>query len=121
MRVRKLSPTGDYQFGNGLLDFWIDQPEAVAQIVQTSFLLWLGEWYLDVTQGMPWFEGVLGKHNQATADLTVQDYALNIQGVTDIQNFSSSSDQNPRLYTASFLLDTIFGPTPVTIANETLF
>ena len=121
MRVRKLSSTGDMTFGNGLLDFWIDQPEAVAQVVQTSYLLWLGEWYLDVTLGMPWIQGVLGKHNQQTADVTVEDYGLGIQGVLDITNFSSSSDQDPRLYTASFLLDTIYGQTPVEIANQSLF
>lgn len=121
MRVRKLSPTGDMTFGNGLLDFWINVPEAVAQTVKTSYLLWLGEWYLDTSLGMPWVQGVLGKHNQDTADVTVLDYGLSIQGVADIQNFQSSSDQNPRLYTASFLLDTIYGITPVQIANQSLF
>lgn len=121
MRIRKLSSTGDYTFGSGLLNFWIDQPEGVAQVVQTSLLLWLGEWYLDLTIGMPWIQGVLGKHNQATADITVQDYILNIQGVTDIQNFLSTSDQANRKYSASTLLDTVYGPTPADVSNETLF
>lgn len=108
-------------FGNGLLDFWINVPDAVAQTLVTSYLLWLGEWYLDTTLGMPWIQGVLGKHSQSTADLTVQDYGLNVIGVTGITNFSSTSDQDPRLYAASFLLDTIYGPTPVQIANQNLF
>lgn len=121
MRVRKLSPTGDMTFGNGLLNFWIDVPDAVAQVVKTSYLLWLGEWYLDTSLGMPWIQGVLGKHNQPTADRAVLDYGLDIQGVADIQNFDSLSDQDPRLYVASFLLDTIYGQTAVQIANQALF
>lgn len=121
MRVRKLSDDGDMTFGNGLLNFWIDVPDAVAQVVQTSFLLWLGEWYLDTSAGMPWIQGVLGKHSQEIADTTVQDYALNVQGVTDIQDFLSNSDQTRRIYSASFMIDTIFGPTPVDIANRSTF
>jgi hypothetical protein len=121
MRVRALSPTGDYTFGNGALNFLIDIPEAVGQIVQTSTLLWLGEWYLDTTQGMPWIQGVLGKHNQSTADITVQDFILNITGVTDVQNFESAADTVNRKYSASLDIDTVYGTTPVQIANQTLF
>lgn len=108
-------------FGQSQLNFIGNTPETIAQIVQTSLLLWLGEWYLDVTAGMPWIQGVLGKHNQATADVTVQDYISNIQGVTDIDEFESVSQQDVRLYKAAATLDTIYGPTPIDVANSTLF
>jgi hypothetical protein len=121
MTVRKLSPTGDFTFGNSQLNFLSDSPEAVAQVVQTSFLLWLGEWFLDVTAGMPWIQGVLGKHNQATADVTVQDYLLGVPDVTNIESFTSVTNENRRLYTASARINTTFGPTDVQIANQTLF
>lgn len=121
MQVRKLSPTGDFTFGNGSKNFWVNVPETVGQIVQTSLLLWLGEWYLDVTQGMPWIQGVLGKHNQATADATIQDYINNIQGVTDISAFTSDDNQNSRKYTGEVTIDTVYGPTTVQIANQTLY
>jgi hypothetical protein len=121
MRVRKLSPTGDFTFGNGLQNFLIDTPAAVGQVVETSLLLWLGEWFNDTSLGMPWLEGVLGKHNQATADVTVQDYILNVQGVSDIAAFSSVDTQSDRNYTATCTIDTAFGPTEVQIASEGLF
>jgi hypothetical protein len=121
MTVRKLTPTGDYAFGNSALDLISNTPQAVAQIVQTSLLLWLGEWYLDTTLGMPWIEGVLGKHNQATADITIQDYILNVQGVTDISDFTSSDDQDLRLYTGEVTINTEYGETDVQIANQSLF
>ncbi len=121
MRVRRLSPTGDFTFGASQLNFLADSPEAVAQIVQTSLLLWLAEWYLDLTKGMPWIQGVLGKHNLATADVTVQDYILQVQDVTDISQFSSIAQEDTRKYLASARIDTTFGPTSIQVANSKLF
>lgn len=121
MRVRQLSPTGDFTFGASQLNFLANSPACVAQVVKTSLLLWLGEWYLDTSVGMPWIQGVLGKHNQDTADLTVQDYILGVQGVTDISNYTSVGEQPKRLYTASVVLDTQFGLTAVQVANQSLF
>lgn len=118
MRVRKLTDTYDYSFGNSQLDFLVNTPAAVAQIVQTSFLLFLGEWYLDNTQGMPWLEGVIGKHNLSTADATVQDFALGVQDVTDIASFVSVDTQTDRRYAANMDLNTTFGPTTVQVTNE---
>ncbi len=121
MTVRRLSPTGDFTFGQSGLNFLKNSPQTVAQVVQTSLLLWLGEWAYDLTVGMPWIQGVLGKHNQATADVTVQDYILGIQGVTDIASFESIDQQNTRSYKAVTTIDTLYGPTPVDVANSTLF
>ncbi len=114
MRYRTLSPTGDYTFGQGQLNFLINSPEAVAQVVQTSLLLWLGEFYLDLTVGMPYPEGVLGKHSKDQADQTIIAYIESQQGVVDIENFSSTINPNNRKYTSvSGTLNTIYGPTPI--------
>lgn len=121
MTVRTLSPTGDFTFGASQLNFLSNSPAAVAQVVQTSLLLWLGEWYLDVTVGMPWIQGVLGKHNEETADVTVQDYILGIQGVTDISAYDSVSQQPQRNYLSSATLDTLYGPTAIQISNYPLY
>jgi hypothetical protein len=119
--VRKLSTTGDFSFGNSALDLISNTPQAVAQVVQTSLLLWLGEWYLDNSLGMPWIEGVLGKHSQSTADITVQDYILNVQDVESISDFTSTNDQDLRLYTGEVTINTAYGETAVQIANSSLF
>lgn len=121
MTVRKLSATGDFTFGQSQLNFMSNTPETVAQVVMTSLDLWLGEWYLDVTLGMPWIQGVLGKNNQATADITVQDYILGVQGVTDIAKYASIDNQSIRKYSAACTIDTLYGPTDVDVANSRLF
>ena len=121
MILRQLSPTGDFQFGNSALDFISNSPEAVAQVVGTSLKLWLGEWYLDTSLGCPWLEGVLGKHSQSTADITIQDYILGVQGVTDIASYVSGDNQDARAYTATVRLNTVYGLTEVQVASEPLF
>lgn len=117
MRYRKLTPDGDYSFGAGQLDFYRDTPEAVAQAVQTRLLLWLGEWFLNVDDGTPYMLGILGKHSQTTADITIQNRVLETQGVLDVQNFVSTIDPETRRLSVSMDLDTIYGPTAVQIEN----
>lgn len=117
MRYRKLTADGDYSFGNGQLDFWRDVPEAVSQSVKTRILLWLGEWFLDTTEGTPFMQGILGKYSKETADVVIQDRVLSTTGVVDIQNYVSSLNPDTRRMSISFDLNTIYGPTKVQVAN----
>lgn len=121
MRYRKLSPLGDYTFGNGSLDFYFNVPAAVGQAVQTGLLLWQGEWFLDTSVGMPWIQGVLGKQTQAVADGTIQNQVVNTQGVTDISSYESEFDTVNRTMDVALKIDTIYGPTQVDIANQKIF
>ncbi len=70
---------------------------------------------------MQWLQGVLGKHAQSAADVTIQDYIINIQGVTGISNFVSTVNGDTRKYSASMILNTIYGETPLQISNQSLF
>jgi hypothetical protein len=117
MRYRKLDPLNDYSFGNGQLDFWDNVPMAVGQAVQTGLMLWLGEWYLDTSQGTPYIQGVLGKQTQAIADGTIQNQIANTTGVVDISSYASEFNTQQRTFSAQTSIDTIYGPTPVDIAN----
>jgi hypothetical protein len=122
MRYRKLSPLGDYTFGQGMLNFYIDVPAAVAQAVETGLLLWLGEWFLDTTVGMPWIEGVLGKNSQATGDATIQNQIIGTQGVTAISSYQSTRGNDvERNFNVEVGIETIYGPTTVQLDEEDLF
>jgi hypothetical protein len=121
MRYRKLSPTGDYTFGQSQQNFWINSPNGVAQSVQTNLELFLGEWYLDQTAGVPYFQGVLGNYSQAVADQTEQDYVSNIFGVSAIVNFASTLNPITRQYTITLLrIQTIYSTTVVTVIDTTI-
>jgi hypothetical protein len=136
LRYRQLSPTGDFQFGAAQADFLIDSPAAVAQAVQTSLRLWLGEWYLNVNDGTPYPESIIGYHSKDDADTAIQAVILgvaviisstnvpngfspgqSVAGVNGIVNFQSEIDPASRAYSASCVLNTIYGPTPYEISN----
>lgn len=118
MRYRKLSATGDYVFGNGQRDFYINSPEAIAQNVATYLKLWLGEWYLDVSAGTPWLQGVFGYHTKEESDSTLQGVILGLTGVVDLTNWESTRDPVTREYISiSAKLDTIYGQTQLQMQN----
>jgi hypothetical protein len=119
LRYRILSSTGDMTFGNGLNNFYINVPAAVAQAVRTGLLLWQGEWSFDTSAGTPYLGGILGKHSQNQADTTVQSQIIQVTGVTGIQTFSSGISN--RAYSVQTNVDTQYGPTPVDMLNYVYF
>ncbi|AOK62008.1 hypothetical protein WM29_23045 [Burkholderia ubonensis] len=113
MRYRKLDADGDYVFGGGDADFFVNVPEAVAQAVQTRLRLLRGEWFLDTTVGMPWATDVLGKYTSGIYDAAIRQCILGTQGVTEITSYSSSVDPETRALTVSATINTIYGTTTV--------
>lgn len=121
MRYRKLTEDGDYSFGQGQLNFWRDVPEAVAQAVKTRLLLWTGEWFLDTTDGTPYMLGILGKHSQTTADVTIQDRIENTQGMVNIESYESEINPDTRDMSVITTLNTLYGPTELQVENYVNF
>lgn len=117
MRYRKLTADDDYSFGNSQLDFYRDEPAAVGQAVKTRLLLWLGEWFLDIEEGTPYMQGILGKYSVDVANTTIQDRVINTQGLVDFENYESVKDADNRSLSVEFDINTIYGPTSVEIAN----
>jgi hypothetical protein len=109
VRYRKLSPEGDYQFGRGLLDHYIDQPEAVGQSVLTRLNLWQGQWFADQSQGVPWMTQVLGERTQQTRDVVVREAVLDTPGVSGIAEYASLINPDQRSFAVGMILDTAYG------------
>lgn len=109
MRYRKLSPTGDYVFGHSLADFLIDSPECVAQAILTALELFQGEWFLDLTAGVPYSTKILGVGTVPTYDLAIQQAILNVPGVTSIETYSSDLDRVKRKLSVSATVNTQYG------------
>jgi len=109
MRYRKLSPTGDYVFGQQQSDFWVNVPDAVAQAVSTRLRLWTGNWFLNTAEGTDWSGKILGNRTALTRDAELRQRILNTPGATQIVNYSTALDPNTRRFTASFQIETQFG------------
>lgn len=114
MRYRKRDENGDYSFGRGALDFQVNSPEAVAQAIQTRLQLWLGEWFLDVKDGMPWNEKVLGTGTSRLRDAAVRERVLGTTGVKSLLAYQSSLNSGTREFRVALALDTIYGPLNLT-------
>lgn len=112
MKYRALDPLGDYMLGKPLL---VNTPEAVGQAVYTRLKLWREEWFLDTTEGTPYNEEVLGKRDGRIPDAAIQQRILGTTGLTAITSYSSSYDGETRTLTVNAAIDTIYGPTTVTV------
>lgn len=117
MRVRQLDSNGDMRFGHQQFDFYQDAPEAPAQCVQTRLMFWQGEWYLDLSDGTPYQNGILGTNTELTADSVIRERILNTQGVLAIaeDSYNSQLDRNTRRLTAACTIDTAFGTAEVQV------
>lgn len=113
MRVRKQTSTGDFSFGHGAADYFVNQREAVAQEVLTALLLFQGEWFMDTTAGMPWLTKVVGRNTDP--DTVIKSGILNVQAVTGLSDYSSSLNNASRGLTVSCKIDTQFGTTQITV------
>jgi hypothetical protein len=109
MRYRKLSPTGDFTFGQQQTNFYVNQPEAPAQAVQTRLELRLGSWFLDTSDGTDWANSVLGVRTGLLRDPVIRNRVLTTQGITAIDNYNSVFEPNTRAFSATFGLETQYG------------
>lgn len=111
MRYRKLDKSGDMIFGNQQADFYRDQPEAVAQAVLTRLRLWVGEWFIDTTEGTPYQQAMLGAHKTKTIEPAIRARILGTQDVTSIEELSLTIDPDSRRASIAAVINTAFGST----------
>ncbi len=111
--VRALSPTGDYTFGQGNQNYLRDTPAAVAQACLTRLLLWEGEWFLDLTEGTPWWQQVLAQKNIGLATTVLRERILGTPFAVNILNFSVVFNNDLRTFSITGILVTAFGQIPI--------
>jgi hypothetical protein len=103
---------------------------AVVQGVRTRLLMFRGEWFLNLGQGVPWMrnetvsqrEAILGsKLDRAKAHAAVREQILATPGINRILALRSSFDPATRSLTITWRANTVFGdtdPDTLTIAVE---
>lgn len=114
MRYRREDANGDYTFGGGDNTFLTDSPECVAQAIKTRFALWRGQWFLDLTEGTPYMQSVLGKQHSDVYTLAIRERIQDTPGVLSILSFSSHYDETRRRVTFTSSVNTPYGQTTVT-------
>lgn len=110
MRVRRDDKNGDMTFGRDDENYWVNSRFGVGQLVESRMMLWKGQWFLNVQDGMPWATRVLGKYTSDTRDDAVQDRINATTGVLDIGDYNSQIDVQRRIFTVHANINTVFGP-----------
>lgn len=115
MIYRRLSATGDYTFGRNNLNFYTNQPEAVAQAIQTRLKLNRGDWFLDTTAGTPYNLSILGANKLNSYAPAIKSVILDTPGVKSIVSYSSYVNLITRAATVYCVVDTIYGTVTLTV------
>ena len=125
MKYRRLTTEHDYCFGRSQSDYLSDSvgsPDAIAQAIQTSLLLFLGEWWENTKDGLPMWQKILGSRTKkAVIDKIIISRVRQVRtpdgtkAVTKVSNVQSS--MTGRDYSFSCVVDTIFGKLAITNKN----
>lgn len=83
---------------------------AIIQHILQRLGIFLGEWFLDNTIGVPYFQQVLVKNpNQAIIDAIFINQILNVPGVTQVTKYSFTANAATRQLTTNFTAQTTTG------------
>lgn len=113
LRVRRLDANRDATFGHGAADY-LTGSAAAAQRVKARLLVLLGEWFLDTSAGVPWFnpgpDGALsimgGPRNLQFAEAQVKKCILETDGIKAITLFNMTFNSQTRKLTVSTTVTT---------------
>lgn len=90
MKYRKFSNEYDYSFGNNEQDY-ISDIDAAALAIKSKILLFYGEWWEDLSIGIPMFESIVGQMNTQNLRIAVQNLIqkriLEIPQIRSIKEF----------------------------------
>lgn len=78
--------------------------DQITQAIATKLRTFMGEYYLDQTYGIPYYQTILQKgSDRAYFDAVVKTAILSIKGVYKLQTYTGSFNaNNPRQYDISF-------------------
>jgi hypothetical protein len=116
LRVRRLDKNHDMTFGGGLRNI-AGGAEGTAQRLRCRLLMIQGEWFLDTSAGVPWWqpEGngvqpIMGaSRNLQYAEAVLKTAILGTDGVATLESFSMSFNGTTRNLTVSASGTTVDG------------
>jgi hypothetical protein len=113
-----LDDDGDLKIGTGIE--FSQGAAAVRQALQFRLGLFLGEWFLDLDSGIPYFQDFLGqKYSQAHARDVFRAAILETPGVKSIVSLVIEFDRSTRLMTVDFRVVAGFDDTEEEVSGTT--
>jgi hypothetical protein len=88
----------------------VDDTRQIMQNLAIRLRFILAEWYLDITQGIPYFEFFFVKApNQIQIESILKEEIVNTRGIVEITRFSADFNTSTRLFSVSFGARSISG------------
>lgn len=104
-----LDSSGDWAVSGGKLQLATERDE-IAQIVATRLRTFLGEWFLDVRIGVPWFSKILKKNpNPAEVEALLIQTIVESPGIVTLNTFELSLDNKTRKLKVNFEAQSLAG------------
>jgi len=106
----KLNVLHDLDIVNNDLVIIEPSRDAVIQELSIRLQFYYGEWFLDVTQGIPYLQYIFKKGSSIQSVNGIFIKEINkVEEVNEILEFSSTFDGSSRNFEIDFKLDTIYG------------
>lgn len=103
---------GEYVLARGI--------DAVAQDCRIAVQTFLGEWFRDPTQGIPWFQAILAQKSEvaaiAAARISLRSALAAVDGVINVSRLDITRDRR-RQMTITWVVVTARGETPPDAIN----
>lgn len=88
----------------------IDNAERVAQQIKIQLLTWLGEWFLDVTHGVPYLDYILVKNpNLELARSIFREQIMKVDDVDNVLSINLEYDIKTRTMNVEYEASTAYG------------
>ena len=111
----KLNSSGDMDLTNGNATL-TSGSEATGQRISQRLKMFLAEWFLDKTRGVPYFEQILVKSpNAVVVDAVLKREIITDPAVLALQEFSVDLNTTLRLMTVTFKVLTDDGPVDLSV------
>jgi hypothetical protein len=110
MDIKLNETTWDVEIENGDLVI-LDKSFAIQQHVRQRLWIFEGEYFLDQSEGVPWFRSILKKNPDLFAvDALLKDRVLNTPGVLELIEFELDYDASARkLFATQFRVRALDG------------
>ena len=117
MKVRRLDPFGDWTFGQGRANY-ADRGESTAQRVRTRLLSFLGDWFLNLDQGLPWIDDFERPGNLVDIERAARLTILQTTGVAQLDELDLVLSADRVLTMTAEITTTDGDASTITVANN---
>ncbi|AYD65742.1 hypothetical protein DVB37_18835 [Achromobacter sp. B7] len=89
---------------------FVEGADRIAQQINTTLLAFMGEWFLDTTFGVPYFEDILVKSpDRSGIEAIFRARIREVPGVTQVSAMQLQLERQLRVLRVTYQADTTFG------------